>query len=319
MKPAALFLSLALACLACGVSGQIGYRDPEKQRSDSGQPPIEHDAGETDAGVIDAGWAWGPLIPLSSLNTEAEEAHPTLTGDQLTICFHSTRDGGLGSDIWCAHRFSAEEAFEAPAPQVNVNSSNIDWMPALSRDGTELFFSSDRPGGSGKFDLYRAVWSDSAGTFGTPELVHELNTPEWESGPSLSPDGKSLFFESNRDGGLGHADIYVATRAGPGQPFGPALTVAGVNTPFGDGEPSIAADSSVLLSCAFRPDAGMPFLLEMTRLPSGAWSEARRPDIEGHPGAEGCGPEILSDGSLVFHVERDGGVGMSDLYVAPRR
>lgn len=80
--------------------------------------------------------------------------------------------------------------------------------PAFSTDGRYLFFvASDRQDGCGSCDIYYVIrhgnrWS---------RMIHPeapLNTRYWESNPSLSADGKTLYFSSNRPGGVGGMDIW---------------------------------------------------------------------------------------------------------------
>lgn len=94
-------------------------------------------------------------INLDELNTTASEEGPTLSTNELDIFFASSRSGGQGSlDIWLASRPDTASDFSAPVNLQVVNSTGLDLDPALSADGSELFFSSSR---SGTQQLYRSV------------------------------------------------------------------------------------------------------------------------------------------------------------------
>lgn len=70
-----------------------------------------------------------------------------------------------------------------------------------------------------------------------------INSRFNDRAPELSPDGLSLYFASNRTGGFGATDIYVARRAGPDQPWGPAANLgAVVNTPGIDAPGHLSRD-----------------------------------------------------------------------------
>jgi Tol biopolymer transport system component len=85
-----------------------------------------------------------------------------------------------------------------------LNSAAVDQMPNVSRDGSEVVFASSR---GGNMDIYTATFNANTGLWSTPVPVAAVNTPEPESRPSLSADGKRLYF-----GRGATADIYVSTR-----------------------------------------------------------------------------------------------------------
>lgn len=79
-----------------------------------------------------------------------------------------------------------------------VNSSDLEYAPALSDDGLELFFTR-RPTGIWPFTqpkIYRAIRSGPDQPFGKPE---QLNIDGWVEGPSLAPDG-TLYFHKRVEG-----------------------------------------------------------------------------------------------------------------------
>ncbi|MEI6219607.1 MAG: hypothetical protein WCP86_11960, partial [bacterium] len=79
-------------------------------------------------------------------------------------------------------------------------------QPAISPDGARMAFTRDSGGGNA--DLFMARWNGTA--WGNPEPIRALNSKFNEIGPSFSHDGKFLFFSSDRPGGLGGFDIWVA-------------------------------------------------------------------------------------------------------------
>lgn len=83
--------------------------------------------------------------------------------------------------------------------------------PTISRDGEELYFASDMPGGMGGSDIY--VCKKDGGIWGTPQNVKEINTPGEELFPFISADG-TLYFASNGFFGLGGLDIYQIKKVG---------------------------------------------------------------------------------------------------------
>ena len=82
--------------------------------------------------------------------------------------------------------------------------------------------------------------------FGPPTRVDEISTPSSEVSPSLSKDGLALAFASNRPGGAGMTDLYVATRATSGAPFELVRNVAELNTAEPEFGAALSADGLTL-------------------------------------------------------------------------
>jgi len=145
-----------------------------------------------------------------SVNSTANEYGPSL--DRAgNLYFASDRDGGYGSgDLYRADRSGSEFS-----PAVNlgdtVNGDSGEWGTAVAPDGSFLIFeSSGRPENvSFSGDLYVAFregegWS-SPRNFGEP-----VNSTGSEPGPRLSPDGRYLFFASNRGDSLDLYRVFLA-------------------------------------------------------------------------------------------------------------
>jgi Tol biopolymer transport system component len=142
--------------------------------------------------------------------TDSREVDPTVSGDGLTLIFSSNRPGGMGKyDLWVSTRSSSNQPFPSATPLAQVNSSDQEWEPDLTADGLHLYFSSDRPGGKGDTDIWRADRSSPTGKFSAPVNVTEVNSPYQEDGPAISPDGRRLLFISNRPTGT-NRDIWKA-------------------------------------------------------------------------------------------------------------
>jgi len=97
-------------------------------------------------------------------------------------------------------------------PELNVVASN-DQHVTIRKDGRELFFSSNRAGGSGGFDIYTSTRRSVHEPWSAPVNVGSLNTASNDMQPSLSADGRTLVFSSNRPGGFGANDLWISTRS----------------------------------------------------------------------------------------------------------
>jgi hypothetical protein len=121
----------------------------------------------------------------------------------------------------------------------------------LSPDGrTALWFSRDRPGGPGGYDIWMSRRAP-AGAW-SPATPVPFNTPGRDFDPAFSPDGRAVYFCSDRPGGLGGDDLYrvAVTAEGFGRPehLGPA-----VNSPAAEYAPMPSPDGSRLLFSSSRP------------------------------------------------------------------
>lgn len=193
----------------------------------------------------------------TAVNSPANEYAPSISADGLSIYFDSDRPGGLGSsDVWVSTQPTTRELFGTPRNLgAGVNSSASDGLPNISADGLSLYFCSRRAGGLGEMDLWVARRKMTADPFAEAESLGPIvNSPHHDWGPSVSADGRYLFFMSDRPGGQGREDIWVAERASASAPFGrPRNLVPLVNSPALDARPNISADGSTLFFMSDRP------------------------------------------------------------------
>jgi TolB protein len=132
---------------------------------------------------------------------------------------------------------------ELVAPGV-VSSGFSEIRLAMSPDKrTMLWGSTDRPGGPGGWNIWLSRQSDAG--WGAPEPA-PFDTPANEFDPAFTPDGRYVYFFSNRPGGLGGDDIYrvpvIAKGFGPVEHLGPEVNSAG-----NEWAPSLSPDGATLL------------------------------------------------------------------------
>lgn len=160
-----------------------------------------------------AGGRWGApeVAPFSGRYSDAD---PFVTADGSRLYFISDRPApGKAKrdlDIWVVERTAAGwgEPQNLGPP---VNGDGNEWYPTLTRDGT-LYFGSDRAGGRGRTDIYRARLS--GGKYGEPENLGEaVNTQFNEFEAYVSPDERFIIFMGGgRADGLGGYDLYLSHR-----------------------------------------------------------------------------------------------------------
>jgi Tol biopolymer transport system component len=177
-------------------------------------------------------------------STNFSEVRLTISPDGRTaIWFSRNRPGGPGGyDIWISRRVSGAWSAAEPAP---FNSPARDFDPAFSSDGRYVYFCSDRPGSIGGDDIYR-VRVRGAGFGSAEHLGPEVNSAKNEFAPMLSPDRTKLLFSSDRPGGRGRHDLYIARRRGEGFDAAAAIK-GGVNSDADEFDATYLSDSRTIV------------------------------------------------------------------------
>src|SRR5690606_30667553 len=156
----------------------------------------------------------------------------------------------------------------------NINTPNYnEGAQCISPDGRFLFFTGcNRPDGMGRCDIY--VSEKEGDNWSKPiNLGSPINTGGWESQPSLSADGRTLYFVSDRSGGLGSYDIWMSTLDENARWQKPVNLGSTINTPFDEQSPFIHPDNETLyFSSNGWPGMGNKDLFISRRDSLGNWS-----------------------------------------------
>jgi Tol biopolymer transport system component len=155
---------------------------------------------------------WEAAVNLSAVNSSADEFGPGWYEDRgrTVLYFNSNRAGGAGAHDLYVSTEMADGSFSAPVGVAGLNTPAQEQFPALSRDGLEIFFSSDRPGTLGGLDLYSATRPSTTAAWSTPMNLGPLvNSTAVEGRSAISWDGTTLIFHSTR---FGSADLFATTR-----------------------------------------------------------------------------------------------------------
>jgi hypothetical protein len=204
---------------------------------------------------------WGTPVNLGIVNTVAIDANPALSRDEHWLFFQSTRNGGFGGlDIWVSYRQHIHDDL-GWQPAVNIGdgvnsafSENASsYLENDDAGGPQLFFHSDRPGGLAATDVYVSTLLPD-GTFPPAVLIPELSSAGSAARASVARDGLAVFFFSDRPGGVGSCDLWMATRETVFDAWSTPTNLGGpVNTNAIDAQPYIAADHESMYFVSTRP------------------------------------------------------------------
>lgn len=145
-------------------------------------------------------------VPLpEQINTEASEYTPGISADGKEFYFVRRIRGQ--EDILVSYRDS--NSYGEPFMVEEILSMDNEGVFALSADGRTLIFTGcNRRDGFGSCDLYYSRKNKYGGWSSPSNMGPVINSPAWESQPSLSADGSTLFFASRRLGSIGNSDIW---------------------------------------------------------------------------------------------------------------
>lgn len=235
--------------------------------------------------------AWSPAALIGNpVNVKYNEAATFLSADGKTLLLRYEEGGGdIYISTFADGKWSRPEALNrfVNHPQYKESSA------CLSPDGKRLFFSSNRPGGKGGFDLYVSTL-DANGQWGRPSnLGSTVNTRGDEQGPFMHADNATVYFSSNGWATLGDADIFKAKER-DGKWSRPENLGYPVNTSAYEGHFSLSPDSrkGYFTSTRSGNDAGSDIF-------SVSFSLAERPDEALMADSRKAAPPPISDREAV--------------------
>lgn len=191
---------------------------------------------------------------FAAFSGEYSELEPFITHDGAWLYFVSKRprpgETEPGEwDIWRIPR-TADGLGEPEILPAPVNDEHKEFYPSLTTSG-DLYFTSDRPGGLGGEDIWRARWTGDG--WAEPEnLGPSVNSPGPEFNSLIAPDGSWLIFGSVREGDVGGGDLHIAFR-GPDGDFLPSMNMGEpLNSSALDYCPALSPDGSILFFTSSR-------------------------------------------------------------------
>lgn len=216
----------------------------------------------------------------TNINTVYSETYPLISPDEATLYFssqkHESTGGGIDEetdefyeDMYVSKKTNGKWSLSKHVGQ--INSFKHDAPLCMSADQKRLYFySTDAKGSS---DIY---YSDYKGTeWGQPVKMSEsINSTSGEFGASISADGQRFYFSSDRPGGYGGMDIYVATLK-PDSSWAMAVNMGPqINTSFDEESPEILPDGKTFYFSSDGPSSigGLDLFKSVYRDSDSSWS-----------------------------------------------
>lgn len=263
------------------------------------------------------------------INSEFDDKAPMVTADGKTLIFTSRRPGKSSQldvegdnkyfeDIYISKWDTVKKMWaDAELIPGSINTEGHDACTSISPDGKQIFiYKNDANGESRGGDIYASRQS-SSGKWGGPKSVGKpINTTYWEGGACVSPDGKTLYIISERPGGFGHGDIYVAQRKTRTEWDTPVNIGPMINTPEDEGGLFLAPDGKTLFFSSKGHNSMGSYDIFKTTLEGGKWTT---PVNLGYPintvNTDVCFSLTVDGKTGYFNSDRKGGLGERDVYV----
>ncbi len=258
-----------------------------------------------------------PINLGGQINTNLSEYWASLTADGNTLTFTaSDRKKNSQEDLYYSKKVNGkwQKAERMPAP---INTPKSEGAQAISADGNTMVFTAClRADSRGSCDLY--ISHKSGNKWSIPRNMQApVNTRYKESQPCLSADGKTIYFASNRPGGMGKFDIWTSNLQENGQWTKPVNLGKEVNTKENELAPFIHYDNSTLyFASEGKQGMGGSDLFMCKKTANSRWSEAVNLPypINTHNNEEGL--VVATDGkSALFSSDMKGGYGQKDIYM----
>lgn len=250
--------------------------------------------------------AW-PRCAYACALALAAVAGPVAAGKDQSAASHPSPPAGTEPGI---EFLSAPQLF---APGI-ASTGYAEIRLTLSPDGrTALWFSRDRPGGAGGYDIWLSRRGEHG--WGAAEPV-PFNSPGRDFDPAFSADGRSVYFCSDRPGGLGADDLWRVTVTATG--FGePEHLGATVNSAAKEYAPMLSADRQRLLFSSDRAGGAGGLDLYVAHRSGDGFAAAQRLEGGINTSAHDFDASYLSDDrSIVYSRAQDFRTDRVDLYLA---
>jgi outer membrane protein OmpA-like peptidoglycan-associated protein len=258
----------------------------------------------------------GPII-----NSAYPDYAPIISADGEHLIFTSRRPGGItedkdkdGSfydDVYISRRKTDDGWGKPSLMPAPINTSGHDAAIGLGPDGQTLYLYKDDNGVGNIYfsELNGGEWTVPA------KMGGDINTSNWETHVSISPENDMLVFTSTRSGGYGGRDLWYSLKLPDGS-WGLAQNMGSViNTPFEEESPFLAFDGRTLFFSSQGHTSMGGFDIFRSEFVDGAWGEPRNLGYPLNTAEDDIFFILAADGTTAyFSSSRSGGIGSTDIY-----
>jgi len=248
-----------------------------------------------------------------NINSAYDDYLPTITSDGTHLVYTRTEKDG-NQNIFLSN-YEGMDWKKGKAFGNQLNTDQNEGMAKFEAHGRAFYFAGCmREDTEGGCDIYQAALKD-----GKIETVSRLdgvlNSSFWDSQPSITCDGKAMYFSSTREGGLGGADIWISYLDKNGEWGIPINPGSSVNSAGDEEAPYISNDGHTLyFSSTGHPGQGDGDLF-ISRKEGQNWSKAQNMDFPFNSSAKEIGIYVQADNKTAyFSSARPGGKGGLDIY-----
>lgn len=254
------------------------------------------------------------ITPVNEINSGGDDFAPTLVNNNRKMFITSDRNGK--QQVFEVRRDNKGELYIHSEAKGDLNDADQSGSVTLTPDGNYMIFAAYEhdESGEGRTDLYSAKkikgkWVEIT------NLGPNVNSSYWDSQPTLTADGQTIYFVSDRPGGKGGTDIYSSTRTSEG--WTKAKNVSELNSSSDEMSPVIALDGSTFSFASNKSGTLGGFDIYFTKLSGSSFSTPKN-----------AGRSINSSSDELFYVpvqntnnayfssNRSGGQGSLDIYHA---
>lgn len=238
------------------------------------------------------------------LNQFLMQYFPVVTADGKQI-FFTVRKGNSsadGEDIYTSLKDEQGYWSEPSSVSSLINTPRNEGTCTISADGKTLIYTScQAPGGLGSCDLYEV--KRTGDRWGMPKNMGQpINTPGWESQPSLAADGRTLYFVSERRGGQGMRDIWVSRLSPRGNWLNPENLGPAINSRWDDLSPFIHVNGQSLYFSSNGHRGVGKFDLFLSEFDGEQWSEPKNLGYPINTTDDQVSLAMTADGGTAFYA-----------------
>lgn len=155
---------------------------------------------------------WEKAVPIKGeVNTAKHDASVGLSPDGNRLFIYRSNENLIGGDLYESVFLNGEWTVPVRMSEKINSDYSIEPSASMSLDGRTFYFSSNREGGFGGFDIYRVILLPNGDWSLAKNLGKSINTKYDDDAPFIHPDGKTLYFSSKGHASMGGFDVFKSS------------------------------------------------------------------------------------------------------------